>query len=335
MRTTSVLIAAVVAVTVICVDKPLAAGYDPTAVSSPAISSPAAEPGTEGASSGAPAGSLIYSSCSGDEETRECGAVYWTDDRAGAVHHPLEIDGSGPAWSKTAGRIAFVGPHPRYPTRGGEVFSVDRSGEDRRRLTNDRVNELYPRWSPAGRRMLWLRFPGPSLVTKNLRSGAVKRLTDGWRLQGADWCSDGSIVAAMEDSSRGLGLDLYRIDPSTGSRKRLVGAELVDEYQPRCSPDSRRVAFVRRKLIVGDCEGCGTAGLWVIRASGRGLRRLYQDKPVGRDVDDLAWAPGGRRIFYTRATAKGNQIFVVALDGSGRKRLSDVPYSIEDIDHVD
>jgi TolB protein len=70
------------------------------------------------------------------------------------------------------------------------------------------------------------------------------------------------------------------------------------------------IAFLRSVV------GAGPAGLFVIGAEGKGLRRL---SPSGLDVDSFEWSPDGSRIAYLDS---GGALRLVRPDGTGRELLA-------------
>jgi Tol biopolymer transport system component len=83
--------------------------------------------------------------------------------------------------------------------------------------------------------------------------------------------------------------------------RRVAAGDTGSVELPRWSPEGRWIAFE---------GGSNGVGVWVVRPSGRGARRLA-------DGHAVAWAPGGRRLAY----ALGPDIFTIRPDGSGRRVL--------------
>lgn len=65
-----------------------------------------------------------------------------------------------------------------------------------------------------------------------------------------------------------------------------------------------------------------TRQIFLIRADGRGLRRL--SRPPAHHEGPI-WSPDGRRLAYIRTDTHGKQIYTVRADGSGKRRLTGPP----------
>lgn len=84
------------------------------------------------------------------------------------------------------------------------------------------------------------------------------------------------------------------------------------DFAPAWSPDGSKIAFVR--------EADTGASIWVMNGDGSGAIRVSS---YGRGcVQPPLWAPDGSTIAYWDVTEHG-AIFVVASDGSSRRRLTD------------
>ena len=113
------------------------------------------------------------------------------------------------------------------------------------------------------------------------------------------------------------GLDILR----SGERRaraltrRLAHSRDLD-IGPVWSPDGRRVAFARFY---------SHAGLYVVDATGAGVRMLARGAPEG-----LVWSPDGSRIAFSRSSCEGLSkgcrlgIYVVSVDGGFLTRISSV-----------
>jgi Tol biopolymer transport system component len=121
-----------------------------------------------------------------------------------------------------------------------------------------------------------------------LRSGRRTRLTRGERATDPDLATGGAFVAYVQRTGPGaLALVRRPVDGSgrLGAREVLFSRRGAEVYQPRVSPDGRRIAFELQE------EGRRDVALW-------------EDGRVTRITDDAAldtspaWTPDGRHVLF-------------------------------------
>jgi Tol biopolymer transport system component len=99
--------------------------------------------------------------------------------------------------------------------------------------------------------------------------------------------------------------ELYSVLPSGAGRRLLArGAD-----QPALSPNRTRIAFAG--------AGLRSQGIWVMRADGRGQRRLTNRVGDGEPT----WSPDGRRIAFRRDLGGSFDLWVVPAAGGSARRL--------------
>jgi Tol biopolymer transport system component len=159
------------------------------------------------------------------------------------------------------GRIVFV---ESAEGRGGAgwaetIVSVREDGTDRRALTRPTSGsaDFDPAWSPDGRRIAYVHSSG------------------------------------REVGHHTAGSEIWLMD-ADGGRKRRLTRNSVFDGSPTWSPDSRRILFVRGRLLVGPGQR-QAADLWVMNGDGTGQRRLRRTAELELEP---AWAPRGDLIAY-------------------------------------
>jgi TolB protein len=125
---------------------------------------------------------------------------------------------------------------------------------------------------------------------------------------GADRTAGAEQAARADDRLAVARRGIVLIDPGGGNADVLTKRRGWRDFEPAWSPDGRRIAFARTT----DCY-C-TARLFVMRASGRRVRRLTD----GRFDESPEWSPNGRLIAYD--STRG--LKVIRPDGSGERRLA-------------
>jgi dipeptidyl aminopeptidase/acylaminoacyl peptidase len=130
-------------------------------------------------------------------------------------------------------------------------------------------------------------------------------------VMGGDWSRDGKQILVARGAPPSV--DVYLSDASGTLSRRLTDAAHYN-YQPRWSPDGRRLAFVsvreNRQVI------------FTMRPDGSELTQLTAN---GVQNSEPAWSPDGRRIAF-RSERDGNpNIYVMNADGSDQRALTNGP----------
>jgi TolB protein len=104
-----------------------------------------------------------------------------------------------------------------------------------------------------------------------------------------------------------------------GSQKQDLHTTNVAAEGAVWSPDSTKIAY-------GAHEGDGNWAVWIMNADGSGQRQLTSPKlvePAGTGGDyPTNFSPDGSRILFSSGQHQTREIYSIALDGSGRKRLT-------------
>jgi Tol biopolymer transport system component len=196
----------------------------------------------------------------------------WTFARSGgAARRVVGVARNGaapgePSWSPSGRQLVF--------TRDGDVFTVDASGKNLKRLFDGRA--YAPDWSPTGTEILFVRNPAS-------RSGAgvIHSIgTDGRNLRSIvfgghpDVSPDGAAVAfARRDG-------IYVAALAGGRPRRIIR----NAENPEWSPDGRFLAFTRDVR----CYEAGCSGrVFIVRATGG---RAHAVGPRVFDIGPLSWS---------------------------------------------
>jgi TolB protein len=270
-----------------------------------------------------------------------------------ATVHVVQADGSGKrtlarnvwpdavSWSPDGRKLAFVrgvGVSGKDPVNT-EVYVMNADGSAERRLTRNAGYDFFPAWSPDGRKIAFVRGRGggqapfeSDLYVINADGSGERRLARDAHY--AVWSPDGRKVYF------GRGSDIYVMN-ADGSAQRNLTRDATYEDSPAWSPDGRRIAFVTHgststNPTAGKPSGwpcCpAKANLYVMNADGSGKRRLAS-APAGINASPT-WSPDGRKIAFERAYQPypktpskrfyyRTEIYVVNVDGSGRRRLTE------------
>jgi len=257
--------------------------------------------------------------------------------------------GGGSGSGIVAGQILEVPAQIAFWSfRGGneDVYLMNEDGSGIKRLTTNPGQDLYPRFSPDGKRIVFVtnRDTDTALYIMNGDGTNQTRLTttldySNW----PDWCSDGKIVftspfpgGIAKINQDGTGFEQLVVD-STASH-------------PSCSPEGTKIAFETSRdgnfevyvkdlstgietNITNDPETdgvpnwskqnhiffrstrSGTADLYRMDSNGANVTQLTSD--LGIETDP-AISPDGEKLAFTHDLDLSNpQIFIVKSDGTG------------------
>ncbi|MDE2765762.1 MAG: hypothetical protein OXI25_04940 [Chloroflexota bacterium] len=227
-----------------------------------------------------------------------------------AVFHPA--DDFAPVWSPDRTRIAYLSDREGNV----EVYVTSSLTEPANptssmRVTHTGVDESHVRWSPDGRRLLYVSPEGdgtPRVYWVDLANLRPNRLLFGpIGEQDPAWSPDGKWVAfsVLDEDGESMGIILRNPDGVNS-----VQVTHTADYAPAWSPDSKRLAFVSTRR--------GNQDVYVadVRDDGS-ISQQVNLTPNPADDWGPVWDPGsGRLLFFSNRAGPAN-IMAVEADGSG------------------
>jgi len=257
-------------------------------------------------------GCYLFDVTSGRELARQgyvVGAAEWrraAHKCADAVYSRLS--GEGAFFDSRVVYVAETGPKNNRMKR---IAIMDADGSNHRYLTEGKSTTLTPRFSPDGRRLVYMSYLGrmPRVFVIDLATGTERLLVPGRIMTFAPRFSpDGrTIIFSMAQNGN---TDIYAVDANGGPPRRLTATPGADT-SPSYSPDGRRVVF--------ESDRSGTQQLYMMNADGSDQRRISFG---GGRYASPVWSPRGNLIAFTRIAGNFN-VGVMDPSGGGVKILTD------------
>ncbi|HET8568415.1 MAG TPA: S9 family peptidase [Candidatus Limnocylindria bacterium] len=210
-----------------------------------------------------------------------------------------------------------------------EVFVAPLVGERIYQLTDSPQRSAWPRWSPDGAGIAFLRDAGGDeryQIWLMRRDGRRQRALTGEpevTHREIEWSPDGSRIACASVAA-GRASAISVIDVATGERRELTDGSFADE-KPRWSPDGRWIAFQSRRE-----DDRTIADIYLVPSGGGAARRLETRNGVAGQSLEVAWSPFGDAIAFSTDVRGRFEIAVARLDERHEvaevERLTNTPF---------
>jgi len=192
-----------------------------------------------------------------------------------------------------------------------ELYVINADGTGLRQLTTDGTDKLFARWSPDGRRVVFLRIEGIFQVIA-LRaadgSGAIEDVTRSpWAVYQPTFTPDGRHIL-FGSQEGGLVSAIWIMNLHGSNKKRLTKAA-IEAGGPDVSPDGRHVVFYSQQNTPRPTH------VFVMDLSGTRVKQLTPDELVSLTP---TYSPDGTKVaFQGGNTLESANIFTMNADGSG------------------
>ena len=198
------------------------------------------------------------------------------------------------------------------------LWLMDSDGKNRRQLTSGGAQDFAPRFTPDGKRVLFVsnrRNGRWDIWSINIDGSNLNRITETEGKTGL-WershypfpTPDGKeLVFIIYKKSHG---SVWLMDMESGNIRRITSGGFGDDF-PMMSPDGKDIVFKSTRQGNGD--------IWSIDRSGKNYTRLtFENYPEFYP----AWSPDGTKISYV--TNKGGifDVWVMDRDGKNKKKLT-------------
>jgi Tol biopolymer transport system component len=227
---------------------------------------------------------------------------------------PTGLSSAKPSFSPDGTHLAYADDALFPPS----VFIGDFGFGDAIELKGCEPSGVAPVWSPGGGHLLCMFDSGSELYSYPSSGGTRQRLarslTD---LAGADWSVSGKIAIRTQKG------EVYIVDPDGRNLTPILLSDTlsrgatVSQGIPVCSPDGRRIAYVR-PLAAG-------AEIDVLDVQSRS--RLSVRRRTGTALlTTPRWSPDGTTLLFTETDVRAldyepDTIVTVRSDGSNLRRL--------------
>ncbi len=231
--------------------------------------------------------------------------IYLMDSTGGNIRQIISGDGVGLTWSPDSRWIAF--------SQGGTLYKVKPTG-DSLTIVTDVPGAIRPAWSPTGTKIAFVqRSPGYGIWIYDFTKNAATQL-----LSSGDFPSwnplTGELVFlnAQFDQTSGYVYYNYVAVDSAGVGTRSLGtfATAADVGFSPISPKGN-------SIVLGVKRPDDYAEVWVYNLAALTITQLTSD---GGDYP--SWSPDGSRILFTRTQPGDGGLWIMNLDGSGKRRLT-------------
>jgi TolB protein len=217
-----------------------------------------------------------------------------------------------PAFSPDGSQIAFFSTRDSAefpnPTGDSELYVMDVSGANVRRLTDNQASDFAPAWSPNGKKIAFTsnRDGNNEIYLMRTDKSKVKRLTDDSASdQFPAFAPDGSQIAFQR--ALGTNQEIFTLalddDPATGRTEgtltNLTNHPMLDAL-PDFSPDGTKLTFSSNRGTGGDVD------VWTINADGSGAQNMTETLSSTNDRWS-SWSPQGDRIVFWSGIGNGLQ----------------------------
>jgi len=186
----------------------------------------------------------------------------------------------------------------------GRIYRTDSDGAGVAPISPADAEVMSPAWSPEGRRLLYMEFPG-DLYEQDVATGRRRLIPVTSEHQNFTpvYAPDGRTIAFSRAFDDGTDIFTYNLADQCCLQRLTVG-RLYDNLSPTFSPDGRRVAFISDRP--------GMAQVYIMAADGTGQELFAPfEWGISGSSNGPEWSPDGLHIAFHREVARSPQVFVM------------------------
>lgn len=200
--------------------------------------------------------------------------------------------------------------------RDFEIYSIDLSGNNLLKLTDNDTDDSFPTLSPDASQILFVAFRdlNPEIYVMNHDGTNPTRLTNTPTEENFPvWLPDGSTISFTVFGLPGSAAEIYSMNLAGGNRINLTNNS-ANDLRGVWSPDGDHIAFAS--------DRDGNIELYLMNANGNNLERITFDDAIN---SFLSWSPDGSRIAFTRELDTDIEIYLMDMETREVRNLTNNP----------
>ena len=190
-----------------------------------------------------------------------------------------------------------------------DIYLVDIDGKNLTRLTSSSAHDLYPSWSPDGKRIVYQTNEGEDqeIAIIDIATKKVTRITNNTCNDWSPvWSPAGDWIAFYSDCDGDR--NIYKMRTDGSALTRLTSTSGSYSWFPAWSPDGKRITFSSNRS--------GKYHIYVMNADGSKVRELAEGCIS-------YFSPDGKQILYGVYCNDTDDLFLMNADGSEPTALTD------------
>lgn len=209
-------------------------------------------------------------------------------------------------------KVAYVSESKVRGRTVKRVAIMDQDGRNVKYVSGRRSLVLTPRFSPDGRKVLYItytRYHQPRVYLRNLYTGKETKVGDFEGISFAPAFAPEGDKLAMTIAESGKS-NIYMVDIDDGDMEELTDNNAINT-SPSFSPGGKKIVF--------ESDRGGSQQLYIMDRDGDDQRRISFGKG---SYARPAWSPLGNFIAFTKMSGGVFYIGIMRPDGTGEKILS-------------
>ena len=209
-------------------------------------------------------------------------------------------------------RITYVEESGTITNKIKKLAIMDQDGENLSYLTDGSNMVMTPRFSPDGKRIIYMAYNPDSsstIIIRDLETGVDTPIDNVRGVASAPRFSPDGKSALLSISSKGS-TNIFSIDLKTGKKKALTDTRNINT-SPSYSPDQTQFTF--------NSDRGGSPQIYTADANGKNVKRITFNR--GSYLSPI-WSPRGDYIAFIKLTKGIFYLGVIRPDGSGERLIT-------------